>query len=221
MRCKGKSFKFFSFLIRFVISGIYPFLCIRILDFAGRTDSIVTFYARLLTFVFNWVLIVCIFINESFNSDHHRQSFIQMKTFFRKLIKLQTNKENFVLLVRCTLKLLVILEGLLHTGYNKYMFNVRRDMPIWEKRFSVIVILLPFVIMALASNRIFVANTTIKLLLIQLMVNSKAKDQKLKIELLSVNYANLHSFFHQFNRLNAVNLIVVIGFCILNIIYQV
>lgn len=217
----GRILNLLSLFIKLGIIGIYPFLCIRISDFTVRTISIVTFFAMLLIFVYTWLLMICIFCNEAFNSIHHHQTISQMGQMFYKLVELQGWRENFSFLIRCTGKLSVSLVVAAYAGYLKCMQNTGRDLPMWEKRLFVAVIQLPFVIMHLASNRIYVANTIIKQLLIRLTFNSKSQDQYININLCSVNYGYLHDFFTKFNRLNAANLIGITTFCVLNIVYQV
>lgn len=84
-------------------------------------------------------------------------------------------------------------------------------------------LLLPSVIMALVSNRIYAANTVVKHFLIWNVreMKSTAPNNSVRINLCAINYRSLQSFFADFNRLNAINLLTVVCFWVLNVVYEV
>lgn len=221
---RNKSFKLLfglSFLIKVLLVILYPFTYIKLLNFEEVTDSVVTTYARNITFVMNCLLIAIIYFNEVFNTKGHLRVSCQLENMFRGLISQQSFKENFVLLIRCSAKLAVILYALMYVSIGKYKWRLKRNLEAWERNF-VIVLMLPFVILTFTLNRMYVANTVTRQLLVKEASKIEGKqDKALKISQCSVSYMNLHNFFEEFNKLNAQNLITIITFCVLNIVYEV
>lgn len=219
---KNKRVKVLSHLIITSFIILYPFSWIRVLNFSQKNDSSTTMYARNLTFVFNWLLLVFIFANETFDSDYHQRGFGSIERLFRKLIELQSLKDNLILLMRCTLKMVVVFWGLLYVSYGKYSFLLKSNISQLDEAL-IPLLYLPFVVMTLASNRIYVANTVVKhLLAIDKKILKLSKlDDAVKIRLGAINYGMIHDFFVEFNKRNAINLLVIVSFCLLNIVYQV
>lgn len=208
-------------IISFII--LYPVSCIKVLTFFQTIDSSVTVYARNITFVFNWLLLVFIFANETFKADHHQRGFGEMKLFFCKLIEIQSFNDNFILLVRCTVKMVVVFVALFQVSHGKYTRRLKTNLTAWEMVLSYI-LYLPFIIMALASNRIYVANNVVKRFLIMnscMLRAAATTDDALGIKLCAINYSRYHNFFVAFNKRNAINLLVILSFCLLNIVYEV
>lgn len=222
---RNKSFKLLfvlSFLIKVLLVILYPFTYIKLLNFEEVTDSVVTTYARNLTFVMNCLLIGIIYFNEVFNMKGHLRVSCQLENMFKDLISQQNFKQNLVLLFRCSVKLTVILYALMYASAGKFKWRLKRNLEAWERNF-VVVLMLPFVILTFTLNRIYVANTVTKQLLV-IEANKlveKQGNKALKIAQCSVSYKNLHNFFEEFNKLNAQNLITIITFCVLNIVYEV
>lgn len=210
----------FSFVIRALFLILYPLVCLRVLNFSKTFDKSVTKYARNLTFIFNWLLLVCIYANETINANFHRKSF-NMKRMFIKLIEVQSTYRNLLLLFRCTIKFLLIFVMLFYNSLTKYLTNTSARVPPWEKMFSMFILMLPFFVFSLATNRIYVANTVVKLFLERNDLESLTSEQEMKTEIRSINYKHVHELFNNFNRSNAINLIGIICFCILNIVYEV
>lgn len=206
--------------VSFVI--LYPISCLKVLSFFTTKDSDVTMYARNLTFAFNWLLLVFIYANETFVADSNQQGFGEIKRLMRKLTQLQTTRDNLILLLKCALKMTLMLSGLVYFSYRKYMLRAKRGLQMPEKAF-IVVLFLPFVILSLASNRIYVANTVVRQFLEWNTNQSKstALADSRRMKLCAINYSRLHRFFADFNKLNAINLLVVITFCVLNIVYEV
>lgn len=219
--CSGENWisTLISYLIRISIVTLYPFSYLRLLSFSQVTDSKVTAYARNVTFAFNWFFLVIIFSNESFNASNNRRSVCQFKSLFRKLVSRNNLSQNFKILFRCTFKFVVILSGLLYVSVIKYKFRMKKNLAEWETHF-VYCLLFPVIVLTLASNRIHVVNTIIWQ---ELTRNSRdmkdTNNNSTKVELCAVNYKYLHEFFVSFNKLNAVNIVAIISYCIFNIIY--
>lgn len=201
-----------SLAIRVFILVLYPISCIRILNFDKGQESVVTKYARNVTFAFNWTLLLFIYANETLKPDEQIEKFTKFKSIISKVINFQTFRENVQLLMRCTFKITLTLSLLLYLSYEKYKFNIRRNLSEWEN-YLLFVLLLPFVVFSLTSNQIYCCNA----LILQLL--KRHNNNHLKC--CAVSYKFAHDNFKDLNRLNALNLIFVIAFCILNIIYQV
>lgn len=209
-----------AIIISFII--LYPMSLLKVLTFFQTADSGVTMYARNITFAFNWLLLVFIFANEIFNADHHQRGFGEMKRLFFKLIELQSLNDNFILLMRCTVKMALVFALLFYTTFKKYNHRMKAKLSTWEQFLSLF-LYLPLIIMALTSNRIYVANNLVKRLLMMNARKLKAADpdDANSIKLCAVNYIRFHSFFVAFNKRNAINLLVIFAFCVLNIVYEV
>lgn len=200
---------------------LYPVSCKKVLRFLDEIESSVTANARNLTFVFNCLVVISIYLNETFNFDSRHQSYKEIETWFSRLVKRQSLKQNFVLLCRCSLKGL-LLASMLQANYAKVIFGLRNSLEPWE-RCLMFFILQPFIALCLASNRIYVANTIVKHFLI---LNSKelelnTSDYRQKLKLSAISYRRLHEFFIAFHKVNVINLIAILSFYIVNIIYQV
>lgn len=217
---RNKRVKVLSYFIIISFIILYPISWLRVLNFSGKTDSSTTMYARNLTFVFNWLLLVFIFANETFDSDDNQREFESIERLFRMLIELQSVKDNLVLLMRCTVKLAVFV-GLMYTSYGKYEFLMKLNLSKWEEALTPL-LYLPFVILYLASSRIYAANIVVKhfLKVNENELKALAPDDAVKIKLSAINYKHIHEFFAEFNKRNAINLLVIISFCLLNIVYQ-
>lgn len=201
-------------IIFFII--LYPVSCIKVLDFFRSNDSEVTLYARNLTFAFNWLLLAFIFGNEALSVDY--SGFSEMERMLRELIKRQNFNDNLTLLMRCTLKGTLIFSGLFSMKLKVYSIHTNRNLMTWEKAL-VPLLYLPFVILTLTSNRIYVANCIVRQWLTKSA--SEFKSTQLQMKEYSIIRSHLHDFFMKFNKLNAINLLTVMCFCMLNIVYQV
>lgn len=220
--CRKVSISATRFLrVAFVI--LYPFSCLRIIKFEKFNDSSVTLYVRATTYVVNWFLLIFIFLHETLNADALCQVKAQQKFFFGRLVALQSFSENFFYLSRCTLKFSIVLIGLIYCSNRKYSYNGNKNSSIWEDGFKFF-LMLPFIIMAIASSRIYVANMTVCQFLTrnatELSEPTTLRIEK-KIKSHSMTFKQLHDFFEEFNSQNALNLLTVISFCIFNITFHV
>lgn len=201
--------KFISVLIKVSFVVLYPIACSKYLSIFTRSDSRTTKYARNLTFAFNWILLISIFSNElSF------QGFENVKKLFSYLINMQGPKRNLVLLLRCTIKGSILSCALITLNFKKYSRLKNKNLNP-EDECLIFFLLLPFFVLILASNRIYIANTVVKHFLVAF------KNNQLNIKYFGSNYGRLHDFFESFNKSNSMNLVTILGFCVLNIIYEV
>lgn len=201
--------KFVSISIKTAFVVIYPIACSRFLFVFTSRDSRATTYARNLTFAFNWILLVSIYSNEiSFRGYRNLQS------LFHVLIEVQSLKQNLILLLKCTLKAAVLGSVLLKLNVSKYNRLKKRNLGPHDENLMFF-LLLPFFVMILASNRIYMANTVVKHFLVIF------KHNQLSIKYFERNYGRLHDFFVSFNKANSINFATILCFCVLNIIYEV
>jgi hypothetical protein len=201
-------------IISFII--LYPISCARTLDFSHSNDSAVTIRARNLTFVFKWLLLCFVHGNGILNENY--DGFNDIERMLRGLIKRQNFNDNLMLLLRCTTKVTVIFSGLFFLNYRVINIHSCGNLMTWEKVLALL-LHLPLITFALASNRIYVANVIVKQFL--LMNANGLKTGKLQMNNFAVMHSRLHEFFTKFNNFNSINLLSVVCFCVLNIVYQV
>lgn len=208
-----------SFAMKVFYIIVYPVSCYEILGGLLTQHSGVTMLARNVTFLFNWLLLVLIFASELFINN---QAFGEITQLCCRLIELQSLGDNLILVTRFTLKATILFIGVFQTSYQKYTLKMKTNLTSLEN-VMLSLVFLPFVILTLTSNRIYVANTIIKHCLIQnaAKVKTPAINSKTRIELSTINYRRLHRIFLEFNKSNQINLLVVLGFCTLNIVYEV
>lgn len=201
--------KFISVLIKISFIVFYPIACVNYLSIFTKSDSRTTKYARNLTFAFNWTLLISIYSNElSF------RGFGNLKTLFTYLINMQSPKRNMILLLRCTIKGFFLGCALITLNFKKYSRLKNKNLNP-EDECLMFFLLLPFFVLILATNRIYIANTVVKHFLVAF------KDNQLNMKYFGSNYGRLHDFFESFNKSNSMNLVTVFGFCVINIIYEV
>lgn len=209
----GKQFGIVSKLISFTLKAyfvvFYPIACSRYLSFFTRSDSRATTYARNLTFVFNWVLLATIYMNElSF------QGLAVLMGMFKFLINSQSPMKNLNLLLKCTLKALILGIFLIKLNYSKYTLRKNKNLRL-EDEYLMFFLLLPFFVMIFAANRINIGNTVVKHFLLAF------EDNQLDQKTFGAEYGQLHDFFISFNKSNSMNFLAILCFCILNIVYEV
>lgn len=161
------------------------------------SESHVTSWARNLTFGFNWLLLIFILANGSVNVDYHHE----LGRMFGELIKHQNLNENFILLMRCTMKDVLIFVGLFRLVYEKCSLHTYRDLSAHERPLKLF-LFLPNIVMTLVSNRIYVAYAVIKHFLMKNAsdLQSTALHKIVNIKLCVVNFSRVHSAFVNFNE---------------------
>lgn len=219
----GKRLKLLFLLssaIRILLLVLYPISFLNILNvYLTEETSGITRTARYLTFIFNWLLLLCMFSNETFSN---RQRMNSTKRLLSQLIEHQSAKQNCLLLLKFLLKFLVVSVSLIRTSIGNYSYSMKSRLTTVDF-LMVPFIVLPFLLLTLASNRIYVANVVVQLSLtrnIQQMKSSRSENA-IQIQVSAINYRCLHKFFSDFNSSNSINLLVVLTFCTLNIINEV
>lgn len=155
----------FSTAIKTVFVFMYPCSCFRILKFftasnvlKGMADSNVTIYARNITFVLNWIFLIAVYFCEASKSDLGSSS--QVFNQFSYLWRHQNWKENFILVAKCSVKILILDFTLLRLNYGKFIFWTKPRLSKLESSLMFF-ILLPYCVLSFATNRIYVANSII------------------------------------------------------------
>lgn len=218
---RNKCFKLstlLSFAMKSFYIVIYPVSCYKILGGFLTQNSGVTMLARNVTFAFNWLLLIFIFTNEMFINNQRASGGI--KQLFSRLIELQSLNDNLILVTRFMLKAAVVFIGVFRTSYQKYTLKMKTNLTAIEN-IMLSFVFLPFIILVLASNKIYVGNIIIKHCLIRNAKKVKSIDATTRIMLSTINYRRLHKIFLEFNKSNQINLLVILGFCTLNIVYEV
>lgn len=85
---------------------IYPYSLVRVLVFLELKDSAVTEYARNISFLVTWLMLVLIYWNETIVNRNNLHS--QLLNLTNELMELQTKKQNFCMLLRFTAKAAVL-----------------------------------------------------------------------------------------------------------------
>lgn len=209
---------FLSCAMKVFYTVVYPVSCYKILGDFLTQNSGVTVLARSITFAFNWLLLVLIFANEMFINNERASGGI--KRLFSRLIELQSLNDNLILVTRFMLKAAVVFIGVFRPSYQKYTLKMKTNLTAVET-VMLSFVFLPFMILILASNRIYVGNTIIKRCLIKNADKVKSMDATTRMTLSAINYRRLHKIFIKFNKSNQMNLLVILGFCTLNIVYEV
>lgn len=219
---RNKVLVLLSLMLKVTFIVVYPVSYVKVLTFSQRVDSGVTMFARNMTFGFNWLFLIFIFTSETLTNKNRRKSFQDLEKLFQMLINHQSSKENFHLLVRCMLKSSVIFAGLFYMSYRKYTIRTNQNLSKSEHALEPFVYL-PFVVLSLASGRIYIANIVVKhcLMTSSKAMNSQQFETSVSIKLFAYNYQRLQSFFIKFNNSNQLNLLLILLFCILNIVYEV
>lgn len=218
-RYRNKRITFLTLSTRVIIISfiiLYPISCTRTLDFSHSNDSAVTIRARNLKLVLKWLLLCFIYGNEVLNEDY--DGFNDIERMLRGLIKRQNFNDNLMLLLRCTTKLTVIFSGLFFLNNRVINMHSSKNLTTWEKALALL-LHLPQIAFALTSNRIYVANSIIKQLL--LMNANNFESNELQIKRYAIMHSRLHRTFTRFNKFNSIHLISIVCFCMLNIVYQV
>ena len=219
---RNKCYKVLTFFLWFIIKTffvvIYPISCFRVLSFFSAKDSETRVYSRNITFAFNWLLLVFLYI-VSFDNFH--RGFSEIKRWFNQLIKIQSLKQNLNFLVWCLSKIIVS-AYMIKMNYSKYVRRSQKNLEVWE-HYLMFFLLIPYIAFALTSNRIFVANTVVNGFLKEIENNIKSNvfNDFQRIKLCTLKYGRLFDFYKNFNETNSFHLLAVLSFCMLNIVYEV
>lgn len=216
----SKTFGFSSVFIKIAYILLYPISCNTVLGGFLIQDAGITMIARNITFVFNWFLLVSIFMSEIFGEK--RKAMSEVNQLFKRLIELQSLKDNFKLLMSCTVKAIVVISVLFYNNYGKHTGKLTRSLTLTEHAMFAI-LMLPFIVFTLISNRIYIANVVVKHSLEAYTRSSDSRTNSIATEFQMITCDNrrLKNIFAGFNRSNEVNLLVIFAFSALNIVYEV
>lgn len=154
-----KSFMFYPLValkVTFLI--LYPFVSIEISKYSRQSNlqngvpvSYITINAKNLLFLLNWLFLLFVYISECQNLQPSK-----IFDYFLNLLRIQSLRENIFTLLRCSLKFLVVDVILIKFNYDKFVHWKKDELTLLESVSN-----LPFIIVALASNRIYIANTIV------------------------------------------------------------
>lgn len=208
------------FVMKITILILFPYVSFELIQYSRKSNlqngvpvSDITIRARALTFSLSWLFMLFVYISEYQNLQP-----LKIYNFLLDLIRMQNLRENISTLIQYFSKFLVVDVVLVKFNYDKFVHWKKDELTLLES-----ISVLPYIVMAFASNRIFIANTIVNQHLKILTRNQQPLDlsNELETEKLMILRSHLHKFFVEFNKSNAVNLIACIGFCIFNVVYQV
>lgn len=206
----------YSRVILTIFMIAYPITCNFMLNF--QNDSNVTVNARNLNFSICWLLIVVISINSMYWSDYNGLN--EIISPLRDVIDRQNLIENVKFFICIAFRMTFILPRICFSYYRKYGVNSRSDT--WNG--FVLILLLPYVLMMLATNRIYIVNSVIKRLLKATTSIGKSRTSTHSIKNLNLHAIKLkqmHDIFTRHNMSNAANLLITIILYMTQIIYEV
>lgn len=208
----------------------------------------VTDIVRNSIFVGNWLLCSLIFLNQTSYSTASCQLYNQAGAFFVEIVENQCETSpddisfelNFS--AKCVLKTCFLVLGFFLINIAKFYFRIEPTMTLFE---SVLFFYLfvPSFVMFLASNRYYVATTFCLYLIMKINNSIRAVGEGYrgiremgKLSVLSKNlssmvadtinsnsksYARLHQLFIDFNSIYAKYIILILGFCFMNVVFEV
>lgn len=211
-----------SNFIKATVIILFPFSCLRILRVFNLNNETTTLYARNLTFIFNWLLLLCIFWNDFYKTVKRKETALKIRKTFYALFKTQNMKENVFFLLACAAKTLYLGFYFLYYNSKKYIHMVKPSLIWWE--ISLVVILLsPYFVVVFASSKIYFVNHIIQKCFQTLArdLNRVDIEEKIRIKSCAVDFRRLNKLFIEFNNTNAITIPTLIFFSIVNIVFEV
>lgn len=149
------------YFLKTAVVLLFPFSCLSLLNVYNQNRENTTVYARNLTFIFNWLLLLCISLNDFSKADERKGAMLEIKQLLRALWKIQSFKRNSILLLACAAKSCYIGFYFLYYNSKKYSFMVNPGL-VWWKICIVLVLLSPYFVMVLMTSKIYFVNHLIK-----------------------------------------------------------
>jgi len=211
----------------------------------------VTDYARVSLNVANWLLCFAIYLNQASNSSSVCAIYNQVIALYHRYVVACRSErdEKFVndlrlkFMRKCVLRSLILLFGFLVINFGKYRRHHISTDDTFFKSILFPVLFLPSVIITFASNRFYSAATCWLFLIevgnenlratevtcrkfVELQEISLLREKFLtfvdeKISVSLRNHTALHQIFMKYHNLTAKFIIFIIGYCILNVIFEV
>ena len=239
--CKFMGLAFFLF---------YPLSVLTLLANFSFESMGITDLARNSVYIGNWLLCTLIFFNQTSYSSESCNLYNQAGALYSEITKnqYQSFRNDDVdlfanLSAKCVLKTCFLALGFFLINIGKYYFRFESRLSLLEAMLF-IYLFVPGFIMVLASNRFYVATTFCLYLIIKINNNiesvgeghqeinvmrkiSEMSKRKLskrttdKINNFAKNYMNLHKLFLSFNGIYSKYIVLVLGFCFVNVVFEV
>lgn len=239
--CKFMGLAFFVF---------YPLSVLTLLVDVSTESMGITDLARNSVYIGNWLLCTLIFFNQTLYSSESCNLYNQAGVLYSEITKNQyqsfsNDDANLFanLSAKCVLKTCFLALGFFLINIGKYYFRFESRLSLLEAMLF-IYLFIPGFIMVLASNRFYLATTFCLYLIIRInnsiesvgeahqeineMRNiSEISWRKLskrttdKINNLAQNHMNLHKIFFNFNRIYSKYIVFIVGFCFVNVVFEV
>ena len=211
----------------------------------------VTGYTRIIVSVSNWLLCFAIYLNQPSNSSSVCAIYNQaIVLYHRYIIPFRSEEgEKFVndlklkLMKKCVLRSFILLFGFLVINLSKVQLPIISTDGSYVEIIPFVILFLPSVIITFASNRLYTVATCCLFFIEVGNENLKATEVTCRefadiqeISLLRVKFLTfldekismslrthtaLHQLFIKYHDLNAKYIIFIIGYCILNVIFEV
>lgn len=237
----------YCWLFAFLFMVIYPIAFYIMLDDFKKESRSVTDLARNSTYIGNWMLCTIIYFNQTSDTIKSCDVYNRACIMFKKMIKDQHDASpisdvNFNLnyTFKCILKTSLLTVGFFFINILKFSFRVDGTLTIFEW-ILLIYLFLPSFIIILSSSRFYVATTYFLYLVMKnnqqieatieacrgLMLMSNIYGDKVyeyaaaRLNDSSRHYSQLQQIFVDFNRLYAKYIVLILGFCITNVVFEV
>lgn len=236
----------YSKFMCFTFFCLYPISVLAIQDF--HSSSGVTDQVRNGVFVATWLICSLILVSQASHAERNCNLYNRAGALFVDITNNQSESfrsdDNFKLNLsaKCVLKTCLLAFGFLLVNISKFHYRIEARLSMLE---SVLFICLfvPSFIMSLASNRFYVATTFCLYLMMRINNNiselgegyrglsemagiSIFSRQLLRmtagrISMLAEAHAELHQLFVEFHAMYAKYIVLILGFCFLNVVFEV
>lgn len=225
----------------------YPIALVTFLDEFKHESKGITDLARNSVFIGNWLLCTLIFVNQTSHSSTSCKVYNRAFVLYVDTVKNQCNSfsiddTKLAFTAKCALKTLALLIGftLMNIGKFKYYFDPSMS-PFEIVLFTLLFV--PNLLMTMASNRFYVATAFVLYLIVNNNNEIKALDEGFRgvykmrgisllskrlskltaarINVLAMIHADLHQLFVDFNMIYAKNIVLILGFCFVNVVFEV
>ena len=198
-------------------------------------------------FLCNWLLCTLIVVSHTISSSnscemYNRAFALYVDTMKNQCDGLTINDTRFLFIVKCAMKTSILLIGFAMINYAKFSYLLKENNSFFH--FVLFMFLfVPSCIMIMASNRFYVATAFILYLVVKNNNNIRALDEghqgicqmreislysrhlskiaASRVNVLAVIHANLHQLFVDFNMMYAKYIVLILGFCFVNVVFEV
>ena len=235
---------FYCLIMSWIFFIFYPVSFLYLLPNFQTDYTSVTDYAKNSTYIFNFVFCTIIYFLQLKSASKCKDVLNRAIMIFQEIAATQNDEHlsfNVKILLKCVLRTLIPLIGFFFVNIQKYYIRMEPNMSIIE--FLLMVYLfLPSLIISFSSNRFYVASTFSLYLLSKNNSQIEAIEEGCKgiqsmgkmsvyklrlyrtvtqsVNIVTKNYASLHQIFIDFNQVYSQNILMILGFCFMNIVYE-